>query len=99
MTVTNKAYGDAYICELTGRIDSSNAAEFEEALTGIPMDGKLLILDMEALEFISSAGLRVILKRFKTGGNGKKIECIHMNGVVEETFRVSGFDKLLSAEE
>ncbi|MDO5331118.1 MAG: STAS domain-containing protein, partial [Bacillota bacterium] len=79
------------LAKVTGKIDSSNAGEFEaEILKGI--EGvKNVTLDLEDLQYISSAGLRVILRIKKSGFN---IEIINVTSEVYDIFTVTGFADL-----
>ena len=78
---------------LTGRIDSSNAAETEQkinAQTGA--DTEELTLDASGLEYISSAGLRVILRLKKANNTTKVVNC---NSEVYEIFDMTGFTEMM----
>ncbi|MBR0541004.1 MAG: phosphotransferase [Clostridia bacterium] len=78
---------------LTGRIDSSNAAETEQkinAQTGT--DTEELTLDASGLEYISSAGLRVILRLKKANNTTKVVNC---NSEVYEIFDMTGFTEMM----
>lgn len=78
---------------LTGRIDSSNAAETEQkinAQTGA--DTGELTLDASGLEYISSAGLRVILRLKKANNTTKVVNC---NSEVYEIFDMTGFTEMM----
>jgi len=81
------------IIKLTGRIDSANASdkekEFNEQLAGF--DGEL-VLDAGELEYISSAGLRVILRLKKANNSTKIINC---NSEVYEIFDMTGFTEMM----
>ncbi|MEX1110117.1 MAG: STAS domain-containing protein [Dongiaceae bacterium] len=80
-----------------GRIDSSNAKDFEEALISRVQDGRpAILLDLAELRYISSAGLRVILLAAKQqrGKQGKFALCA-LTTEVREVFEVSGFGKIL----
>lgn len=80
-----------------GRIDSSNAKDFEEALISRVQDGRpAILLDLAELRYISSAGLRVILLAAKQqrGRQGKFALCA-LTTEVREVFEVSGFGKIL----
>ena len=72
MDVTYRIDKDILYIAIEGRIDASNAAEAEERIFGIKNDnpGKHTVVDADKLEYISSAGLRVIL-RWKAWGCGK----------------------------
>lgn len=78
---------------LTGRIDSSNAAETEQkinAQTGANTEE--LTLDASGLEYISSAGLRVILRLKKANNTTKVVNC---NSEVYEIFDMTGFTEMM----
>ena len=64
MNVTYRVDKDILYIALEGRIDASNAAEAEEKIFSMKKDnpGKHVVVDAEQLEYISSAGLRVILR-------------------------------------
>ena len=83
---------------LDGRIDGSNAAEFQSALeSGIDAADNTLVLDFENVSFISSAGLRVglvIARKFNKPG--KKFGICTLPEPVREVIAVSGFDQLIS---
>ena len=65
MTVEKITNGDSLTLRVEGRVDTTNAKEFEEIITN-SLDGvKELIMDFESLEYISSAGLRVMLMAIK----------------------------------
>lgn len=86
------------ILHLNGRLDSATAPSFEHNLLGYIQAGhKDLILDLAALEYISSAGLRVILaaaKKIKI--NDGKFGICALNENVNEVFEISGFDTILT---
>ena len=81
------------IVQLTGRIDSSNAAEVEKQIGEQIGDftGEIE-LDAGALEYISSAGLRVILRLKKANASTKVINC---NSEVYEIFDMTGFTEMM----
>ena len=87
----------ALVCFPTGRIDSSNAAAFEQelnqALAGHP--GAALILDAEGLDYISSAGLRVLLRQRQAQG---ELTVRNVSPAVYEIFDVTGFTSMLKVE-
>ncbi len=77
---------------VSGRLDAAQAARAQEFLDGL--EGRCVI-DMEQLEYVSSAGLGVLLrthKRLMTGDVG--LELINVNKHIADIFRYSGFDKL-----
>jgi stage II sporulation protein AA (anti-sigma F factor antagonist) len=80
-----------------GRIDSSNAAAAEaEMLTKIKEGSPLLIIDLQRLDYLSSAGLRVLLLAAKTcrAGGGKAV-IQQAAPAVRDVLKMSGFDKII----
>ena len=86
----------AYMLE--GRLDTMTAPDlekdFKESLDGI-ID---LTLDFEKLEYISSAGLRVLLSAQKTMNKQGEMKLIHVNETIMEIFEVTGFSDILNIE-
>lgn len=82
---------------LSGRIDSSNAAQIEEELNALRQanPAELLVLDAEALEYISSAGLRVILRTRKEMPN---LKLTNVNAEVYEILDMTGFTEMMTVE-
>lgn len=89
--------GNATVVSLSGRIDSSVAKEFEAGLIGVVDKGaKKVVVDFANLDYISSAGLRVLLmaaKQLKAAGGG--IALCAMQPSIKEVFEVSGFSQML----
>ncbi|WP_321404748.1 STAS domain-containing protein [Maridesulfovibrio sp.] len=83
--------------QLKGRLDSNTSNDFEEKLLNSIQGGESkIILDFENLEYISSAGLRVLLKaaRELKGGDGKLLLC-SLKDYIREVFDLSGFVSFL----
>ena len=97
VNVTWERKGGLLIGTLEGRIDGSNASDFQSALqSAIGAEDNTLILDFEKVPFISSAGLRVglvIARQFNEPG--KKIAVCKLPDPVREVVSVSGFDQLI----
>ena len=85
------------VCYPTGRIDSTNAAAFEQELTQALAEhpGAALVLDAEGLEYISSAGLRVLLRQRQAAG---ELTVRNVSPAVYEIFDVTGFTAMLKVE-
>ena len=85
------------ICWPTGRIDSTNAAAFEQELAraraGHP--GSALVLDAENLDYISSAGLRVLLRLRKAAG---ELTVRNVSPTLYEIFEITGFTAMIKVE-
>ena len=83
---------------LAGRLDTTTAPELEGELKS-SLDGVTgLVMDFEKLEYISSAGLRVLLSAQKTMNRQGSMKLIHVNEVVMEIFEVTGFSEILTIE-
>ena len=82
---------------LPERIDASNAAAAEAEIEQILAEGtaEKIILDAGTLEYISSAGLRIIIKLVK---REKNVTVVKVSPVVYEIFEVSGFTNFISVE-
>ncbi len=97
MTITKELNGSDLVMAIEGRLDTLTApeleTEFKTALKGVSS----LSLDFGKLEYISSAGLRVLLLAVKTLGEGC-VKVVNANEIVKEVFEVTGFDQILSIE-
>ena len=77
---------------VAGRLDAAQAVKAQGFLDQV--EGQC-VLDMERLEYVSSAGLGVLLKTHKRlMGAGSGIKLINVNHHIQDIFRYSGFDKL-----
>ncbi|RJR25287.1 MAG: anti-sigma factor antagonist [Desulfobacteraceae bacterium] len=85
------------ILSVSGRLDAITSSELEKELSAMIAGGeKSLILDFEALDYISSAGLRCILaaaKKLREKQGTLRLACL--KGVVKEVFDISGFDSVI----
>lgn len=95
MKVEKLISGDELVLKVEGRIDTTNAKEFEDVVT-TSLDGvKSLIVDFAGLDYISSAGLRVLLIAIKQMKRQGSMKVIHANEMVQEIFEVTGFSDLV----
>lgn len=85
------------IAKADGRIDSSNSREFHSELEAVvAASDAALVIDFEGVEYISSAGMRVILLTAKSlQKTGIKFALCSMNDSIREVFKISGFDKII----
>ena len=97
MNVTYRIDKDILYIAIEGRIDASNAAEAEEKIFNIKNDnpGKHTVLDADKLDYISSAGLRVILRLRK---EEPKLAIINVASDVYEIFDMTGFTDMVTVE-
>ena len=98
MDVTTERQDGVLSAQVGGRIDSSNAAEFEEAIrTAIEESDRAVIMDFEKLVYISSAGLRAVLLTAKfLGERNAKFALCSLADEIREIFEISGFDKIIA---
>lgn len=81
-----------------GRLDTMTAPELEAVLKA-ELDGiETLIFDLEKLDYISSAGLRVLLSAQKTMNRQGSMKILHANEIIMEVFEVTGFTDILTIE-
>ncbi|MBR6328030.1 MAG: STAS domain-containing protein [Lachnospiraceae bacterium] len=83
--------------QVKGEIDGSNVKEFELSLREASKSTDKMILDLDGLEYVSSAGLRVFLIMQKQMGDGLVIK--NVTGEVKDIFSLTGFVKLLNIRE
>lgn len=84
------------IAAVEGRVDSANAREFEQALTGSIGDEHNVIIDFGGLTYISSSGLRVLLMVAKTlRQRSAHLALCSLADAIREVFEISGFDKII----
>lgn len=83
---------------LTGRLDTTTAPELEKEIKS-SLDGVTdLTLDMKDLDYISSAGLRVLLAAQKLMDKQGKMTILNANDVIMEIFEVTGFSDILTID-
>ncbi|MBE6844440.1 MAG: STAS domain-containing protein [Ruminococcus sp.] len=81
-----------------GRLDTTTSPQFEAEI-GDPLNGiSELIIDMKKLEYISSAGLRVILKAQKKMNIQGSMKIINVCDSIREVFDVTGFNEIITIE-
>lgn len=95
MTINHSLNGNVLTISLEGRLDTSTAPELEKMLNENLKVGMDVVFDMEKLDYVSSAGLRVILMARKRSASAK---VIHANEIIKEVFEVTGFDNIVPIE-
>ena len=98
MTIEKKLNGEAATLVVTGRLDTQTAPELEKEIDAIVSGLKELILDMAGLEYVSSAGLRVILKAQKIMNAQGSMKLTSVNDSIMEVFDITGFLDILTIE-
>ncbi len=97
MQISTRASNDIHIVAFAGSMDSTTSPEAQKALDDVVAGAKKVVLDFSALDYISSAGLRVLLgaaKKLKASGGALRI--FGVNQSVKEVFDISGFSTILS---
>ena len=89
---------NAEILALVGRLDTMTAPELETEISAMLPTVQSLTLDMEKLDYISSAGLRVILRTQKALEKKSGLKITHVPEAVREVFDMTGFSDFLSME-
>ena len=98
MTIEIKKYNQETVIEVVGRLDTITAPALDKTINEDIGDAKNLVLDVKGMEYISSAGLRVLLAAQK---KMQKIGSMKVTGVCEEVmevFEMTGFADILVIE-
>ena len=97
MKINKTLNGSALTLAVEGRLDTTTAPELEQEIKSSLDDVTELVMDFAKLDYISSAGLRVLLSAHKMmKKDGMKV--IHANQMVMEVFEVTGFADILNIE-
>jgi anti-sigma B factor antagonist len=98
MTIEKNINGSEMTVTLTGRLDTTTSpqleAEFKKSIDGVDY----LILDFKNLEYLSSAGLRVLLAVQKVMNKQGKMVIRNVNDTISEVFEITGFADILTIE-
>ena len=98
MTIEKKLGNDALTLIVSGRLDTQTAPELEKELDAVLTGLKELTFDMTNLEYVSSAGLRVILKAQKAMNMQGSMKLTGVNDSIMEVFDITGFLDILTIE-
>ena len=98
MTIDIKKSQEQTILEIAGRVDTITAPALEKTINEDIGDAKHLILDVKGMEYISSAGLRVLLGAQKKMQKLGSMKVIHVCEAVMEVFEMTGFADILTIE-
>ena len=98
MNIQQTKNGSALTVALEGRLDTMTAPELEAALKTALEGVEELTFDLEKLDYISSAGLRVLLSAQKTMNRQGSMKVVHANEIIMEIFDVTGFADILTIE-
>ena len=97
MQIFTHTSNDIHIVSIAGSLDSTTSPEAQKSLTAMLAGAKKVALDFSELDYISSAGLRVLLGAAKQlRASGGKLGMFGLNQSVREVFEISGFATILS---
>ena len=98
MTITTNLNDKSLEIALAGRLDTMTAPELEAELSKTMGAADTLTLDFSKLDYISSAGLRVLLSAHKVMSSKGGMKITNVNEIVQEVFEVTGFSDILTIE-
>ena len=98
MKINKTMNGTELVIALEGRLDTTTAPELEKALKDGMDAATELTLDFGKLDYISSAGLRVLLAAHKAMSKKGGMKVVNANEMVKEVFDVTGFADILDIE-
>ena len=97
MQIKKELENNVLVLALEGRLDTVTAPELEREINDLS-GVRDLVIDMKNLEYISSAGLRVILKAQKTMNTQGSMKLINVGESIMEVFEITGFSDILTIE-
>ena len=98
MTMEIKKNAEAAVIEIAGRLDTTSAPALEKAINEDIVDTKNLVLDLKGVQYISSAGLRVLLGAQKKMQKIGSMKVINVCQEVMDVFEMTGFADILVIE-
>lgn len=98
MKIERNVENGKVVFAIGGRLDTTTAPELEKELEEVLSEAKELVFDMLELEYISSAGLRVLLKAQKTMNSQGSMKVSNVNESIMEVFEITGFLDILTIE-
>ena len=96
MQINKVTTGSKLEMALEGRLDTTTAPQLEAELKTALTDITELVLDFAKLDYISSAGLRVLLSAQKTMNKQGSMTICHVNADIKEVFEITGFSDILT---
>ena len=98
MNINLEKQNDLLVVSLEGRLDTNTSPAFEEVINNINSDTKELVINIKNLEYISSAGLRVLLAAQKKMNKMGSMKVINVCDSIMEIFEITGFIDILTIE-
>lgn len=98
MNIIKNKNGNRMTLQIEGRLDTTTAPLFEKEITLLEADVTDLVLDMSALAYISSAGLRVLLGAQKKMNRTGSMKLTGVSETIMDVFEMTGFADILNIE-
>ena len=98
MNIIIEKESNATVLKIEGRLDTTTAPELEKTINGEGDALKNLVLDFAGVDYISSAGLRVLLSAQKKMNAQGSMKLTHVNENIMEVFDITGFADILTSE-
>ena len=100
LNVEKKLEDGALLIALEGELDTLSSPDFEDILEPLLAQAQSVTIDFEKLEYISSAGLRVLLAAEQTmeEKGAEKVRVVNMNSTIRNIFEITGFTDVLAVE-
>ena len=98
MTIEKSIENGKALYRVEGRLDTTTAPDMENALKADMVGITELTMDFSKLDYISSAGLRVLLSAHKAMGKKGGMKVVNVNEIVREVFDITGFADILDIE-
>lgn len=98
MTIHTEQHNEGCTLRLEGRLDTTTAPMLESAVAGLPETVRDLVLDLAGLDYISSAGLRVLLAAHKKMNRVGTMKLTCVTDAVMEVLEMTGFSDILVIE-
>lgn len=100
MILTERSVGDVAVVEVNGRIDGTHASKLHERIGALMTSGKAAVMDLSKVEYISSAGFRVLLLLARQSGKeGRRLVLCGLTPKVRQLFDLGGFLDLFPIEQ
>ena len=99
MTINVERDYELVVLEITGRLDTTTAPNLDTVINELSEDTKELVLDIGGLEYISSAGIRVVLSAYKKMMSNQGImRIIKANDMVRDVFEMTGLLQMIEKD-
>ena len=98
MEIEKNYDGSSLLLSVRGRLDTTTAPELDSVVKTALIEIKLLTLDFAGVDYVSSAGLRVLLSAQKLMNKQGKMVIKNVSQDIQEIFRMTGFNNIFSIE-